>query len=73
MLGVMATPAHALFFVAAVPCQRGRLDMLEIPLVVRRVGFPILVAIGRLLGKYRRFADAPPAVTRGGPSARAGR
>jgi quercetin dioxygenase-like cupin family protein len=38
---------------------RSEFEMLEIPAVVQKVGFPIALVIGRLLGKYRRFADAP--------------
>jgi quercetin dioxygenase-like cupin family protein len=32
----------------------------EMPALVRRVVFPILRAVGRLLGRDRRYADAPP-------------
>ena len=39
-----------------------RLD--EVPSFVARFIFPIQVLIGRLLGKYRKFADAPPPVVR---------
>ena len=38
--------------------------MTEIPAPVQRVLFPLVVTIGKLLGKYRRFADAPEPVTR---------
>jgi hypothetical protein len=38
--------------------------MLEIPAAVQRFAFPILVMVGRLLGKYRRYADAPQPVRR---------
>jgi hypothetical protein len=31
---------------------------------VQRYIFPVQVLIGRLLGKYRRFADAPAPVRR---------
>jgi quercetin dioxygenase-like cupin family protein len=31
---------------------------------VQRVVFPMIVALGRLLGRYRRYADAPPPVSR---------
>ena len=33
--------------------------MLAIPALVRRVGVPVIVAIGTLLGRYRKYADAP--------------
>jgi hypothetical protein len=39
-------------------------SMVAIPAVVRRFAFPVQVVIGRLLGKYRRYADAPPPVRR---------
>jgi quercetin dioxygenase-like cupin family protein len=31
----------------------------EIPVFVRKVVFPIVVFIGKLLGKYKKYADAP--------------
>jgi mannose-6-phosphate isomerase-like protein (cupin superfamily) len=34
-------------------------DMMEIPSPVKRFVFPLLVALGGLLGKYRAYADAP--------------
>lgn len=34
-------------------------DMPEIPSFVKKVIFPVTVFIGRLLGKYRHFKDAP--------------
>ena len=39
---------------------RSELAVLEIPPAVQRLVFPVMVALGRLLGRYRRFADAPP-------------
>jgi quercetin dioxygenase-like cupin family protein len=38
---------------------RSEFTMLAIPALVRRVGFPVIVAIGTLLGRYRKYADAP--------------
>jgi len=32
--------------------------MLEIPTLVQRIAFPIVVAIGKLLGKYEKFKNA---------------
>lgn len=37
-------------------------DMAEIPGFVKKVTFPIVVFIGKLLGKYKHFADAPEPV-----------
>lgn len=53
-------------FDAAFLIQRYRSEMalLEIPNVVQRVVFPAQVAIGKLLGKYRKYADAPEPVRR---------
>jgi hypothetical protein len=31
---------------------------------VQRLVFPVVVAVGRLLGKYRKYADAPEPVKR---------
>jgi uncharacterized cupin superfamily protein len=43
---------------------RSEFGMLEIPAAVQRFVFPILVAIGTLLGRYRQYADAPEPVRR---------
>jgi uncharacterized cupin superfamily protein len=43
---------------------RSEFGMREIPAVVQRLVFPLQVALGRLLGKYRRFHDAPEPVRR---------
>ena len=43
---------------------RSEYAVLEIPPAVQRVVFPVLVAFGRLLGRYKRYADAPPPVLR---------
>jgi len=43
---------------------RSEFGMLEIPAPVQRIMFPVLVAIGRMLGMYRRYADAPAPVRR---------
>jgi len=43
---------------------RGEFGMMEIPATVQRIVFPLLVALGALLGKYRKFADAPEPVRR---------
>jgi hypothetical protein len=33
--------------------------ILEIPMIVQRLLFPVLVAIGEALGKYGKYAEAP--------------
>jgi hypothetical protein len=43
---------------------RNEFSMLEIPAIVQRIVFPLLVAIGTLLGKYQKYADAPEPVRR---------
>ena len=43
---------------------RSEYAMLEIPRMVQRYLFPVLVAVGALLGRYRKYADAPPPVRR---------
>jgi quercetin dioxygenase-like cupin family protein len=43
---------------------RGEFGMVEIPSFVRRFVFPVQVMIGTILGKYRKYADAPPPVRR---------
>jgi mannose-6-phosphate isomerase-like protein (cupin superfamily) len=41
---------------------RSEFDMVGIPAFVRRVIFPVLHTIGRFLGKYQKYHDAPEAV-----------
>jgi quercetin dioxygenase-like cupin family protein len=43
---------------------RSEFHMSEIPAAVQRFVFPVLVAAGRLLGKYKKYADAPEPVRR---------
>jgi quercetin dioxygenase-like cupin family protein len=43
---------------------RSEFAMTEVPAPVQRLLFPIVVAVGRLLGKHRRFHDAPEPVRR---------
>jgi len=43
---------------------RSEFGMEELPGFVRKVVFPVQVFIGHLLGKYRKFADAPEPVRR---------
>ena len=41
---------------------RSEFAMTEIPAPVRRIVFPLQVLLGRILGRYAHFADAPPPV-----------
>ena len=41
---------------------RSEIPMLDIPAVVQKVAFPVLLADGTLLGKYEKFKDAPEPV-----------
>lgn len=43
---------------------RSEFAMLEIPAPVQRFVFPLQVALGSLLGRYRKYADAPEPVRR---------
>jgi mannose-6-phosphate isomerase-like protein (cupin superfamily) len=43
---------------------RSEFYMAEIPAVVQRFVFPVQVAVGRLLGKYGKYADAPEPIRR---------
>jgi quercetin dioxygenase-like cupin family protein len=43
---------------------RSEFGMAVIPAAVQRLVFPVLVIAGRLLGKYRKYADAPESVRR---------
>lgn len=49
---------------------RSEYAMLEIPAVVQRVLFPLLVAFGRLTGRFARYADAPEPAARPAPPGR---
>jgi uncharacterized cupin superfamily protein len=53
-------------FAAAFLSRRFRSEfaMADIPAAVQRLVFPVVVTLGRLLGKYRRYADAPEPVVR---------
>jgi quercetin dioxygenase-like cupin family protein len=44
---------------------RSEFGMLEIPALVQRAVFPLLVIVGRLLDKYRKFTDAPEPISAG--------
>ena len=41
---------------------KSEMDMLVIPKPVKIAVFPILLAIGKLTGKFKKFADAPAAI-----------
>lgn len=43
---------------------RSEFEMLEVPRAVQRFLFPMIVAVGRVLGWHRRFAGAPEPVRR---------
>ena len=43
---------------------RGEFAMYEIPAPVQRFLFPLLVTIGHLIGRYRKYADAPVPIRR---------
>jgi len=39
-------------------------EILDIPVFIRRIGFPILYVIGLAFGKYEKYRDAPRPITR---------
>ena len=43
---------------------RSEFTLLAVPQLVQRIVFPLQVALGRQLGKYERYADAPEPVRR---------
>ena len=59
--GTRPDPFDAAFLVTR---YRSEFAMAEIPAFVQRFVFPLQVAVGRLLGRYRRYADAPEPVRR---------
>jgi hypothetical protein len=59
--GIRPDPFDAAFLIRR---YRTEFAMVEIPAAVQRVVFPLQVALGRLLGRYRKYADAPEPVRR---------
>ena len=43
---------------------RSEYAMLELPAFVRRVVIPVLLVVGRVLGRYEKYRDAPEPMTR---------
>ncbi|MFC0603298.1 cupin domain-containing protein [Winogradskyella pulchriflava] len=41
---------------------KSEMDMLVIPKPVKQIVFPILLLIGKLTGKFKKFSDAPEAI-----------
>ncbi len=41
---------------------KSEMDMLVIPKPVKKIVFPILLAIGKMAGKFKKYSDAPPAI-----------
>jgi quercetin dioxygenase-like cupin family protein len=42
---------------------KSEFDMVEIPKMVKTIVFPVVIFIGKLLGKHKRFANAPDAIS----------
>ena len=42
---------------------RTEFAMLELPAVVRHLVIPVVYVVGAFLGKYKKFKDAPPAIS----------
>jgi quercetin dioxygenase-like cupin family protein len=59
--GHRPNPFDAAFLVRR---YRSEFGIAEIPAPVQRLVFPVVVAVGRLLGKYKRYAGAPEPVRR---------
>jgi hypothetical protein len=47
---------------------RSEFGLADIPAPVQRFVFPVVVAVGRLLGRHRRLAGAPEPVSRARPA-----
>jgi len=62
--GQRPDPFDAAFLITR---YRTEFAMLEIPPIVQRLVFPALVAVGRLLGKYEKYRDAPEPIRGGRP------
>jgi quercetin dioxygenase-like cupin family protein len=59
--GKRADPFEAAYLITR---YRSEFALLDVPAVVQRVVFPVQVALGTLLGKYQRYADAPAPIRR---------
>lgn len=59
--GTVPDPFDAAFLATR---YRDEFTMVAIPAPVRRFVFPLLVAVGTVLGTYRKYADAPAPVRR---------
>ena len=59
--GARPDPFDAAFLMTR---YRSEFAMVDVPALVQRVVFPVLVAVGKVLGKYRKYADAPEPVRR---------
>lgn len=59
--GTRPNPLDAAFLARR---YRSEFGMAGIPAPVQRLVFPVLVAVGRALGRYERYADAPEPVRR---------
>lgn len=67
--GKRPDPFEAAFLIRR---YRSEFAMVDIPAAVQRFLIPLQVTLGRLLGRYRRYADAPAPVRRGpGPPVKA--
>ncbi len=49
---------------------RSEFDLAVVPAIVQRVVLPVQIALGRLLGRYDRYADAPEPIRRNADTAR---
>lgn len=59
--GVRPDPLDAAYLARR---YRSEYALLDVPALVQRVVFPVVVAVGTLLGRYRRYAGAPEPVRR---------
>lgn len=59
--GVRPNPLDIAFLIRR---YRSEFGLAPVPALVQRLVFPIFVAIGTLLGRYGKYADAPEPVRR---------
>jgi len=59
--GARPDPFDAAFLTSR---YRSEFALVEVPAAVQRFVFPVQVAVGRLLGRYEKYADAPEPVRR---------
>ncbi len=60
--GAGATRPGALDAAFLLTRYQSEIDILDIPKLVKKLLFPLLLILGKLTGRFSKFSDAPPPV-----------